>query len=212
MSSWKHPTGGTPQRVDVVALGSSCQTYMRHQLTKGRKASSIPDEVWTLNRGLRLFAADLAFVLDEIEPEIRKDEAYGQALKDYQKPIISTTYTDAVEHCHVYPGAEILDCIEERSGLTDPYWHNSVPMVLAYAWWLGVKELVLWGADYTLPNGRVLEDDRANCEYWLGWCRASGMRIGVPEDSTLLNTAQTGGELRIYGLVDQSMAPAFVGL
>lgn len=210
--NWQHPTGKNPRRVDVVALGQTSTAYVRQGLGKGNDPSSAPDEVWTLNRGIRVFASDLAFVLDEIEPEARKDRAYGEALKHYNKPIISTVWTSLAPRVHVYPGAEILDSMEARSGLQDPYWHNSVPMVLAYAWFIGVKTLTLWGADYTLPDGRVLENERANCEYWVGWCRACGMRIGVPTESTLLNTRQTGGELRIYGLLDQSKAPAFVGL
>lgn len=207
--SWAHPTGCRPKRIHLVALGNSSAAYVRHQLTKGLEQSAVVDEVWTFNRGIRLFEADLAFVLDEIEPEARKDPAYGAMLRRYEKPIISTRYTDLVPSCHVYPGPEILDSIEKRAGVTDPYWHNSVPMALAYAWFIGVQEVTLWGADYTLPNGQVLEDARANCEFWIGWLRACGVRVGVPLESTLMNTRQTGGELRIYGLLDQSQAPGF---
>ena len=212
MIAWEHPTGRVPRSVDVVALGASCQSYMRHSLNKGRSVDSVTDEVWTVNRGIRLFAADLAFVLDEIEPEIRRDPAYGLALKKAKIPIISTVYTDSVVDCHAFPAREILDCIRQRADLSDPYWHNSMPMVVAYAWFIGVKQLTLWGCDYTRPDGQVIEDDRSNLEYWIGWGRAMGMRIGVPSDTTLMNQYRTGGGLRIYGLVDQSRAREWLGL
>jgi len=208
--SWEHPTGYKPSRVDVVALGYSCQAYMRHQLARARALDSVVDEVWTVNRGIRLFAADLAFVLDELPDEIINDPAYGVALKGYEKPIISTVCSMEVPNSRRYPSADILDCLTKRTGLVDPYWHNSIPMVLAYAWYIGVQEVTLWGCDYQLENGRTAEDNRANCEYWVGMCRALGMRVGVPVESNLLNQAKTGGELYVYGLRDQRRAAAFL--
>lgn len=211
--SWQHPTSQPkPKRVHVVALGQSCQAYMRHQLTKGLPAGSAPDEVWTLNRGIRLFSADLAFVLDELPDEIADDPAYGEALKSFKKPIITTVCSPDVHACYTYPAADILDCLRDRTGqpVSDPYWHNSVPMVVAYAWFIGVEELTLWGCDYTMSDGRVIEDDRANLEYWVGFARACGMRVGVPTESTLLNQAKTGGRLHVYGLRDQRRAAAWL--
>lgn len=212
--SWRHPTGRSPKRVTVVALGQSCQAYMRHQLTKGLPAGSMPDEVWTVNRGIRLFAADLAFVLDELPSEMTADPAYGEALRRYEKPIISTVCSTEVQHSVRYPAPYILDCLRERTGhdVTDPYWHNSMPMVVAYAWFIGVEELTLWGCDYNMTDGRVIEADRANLEYWVGWVRSCGMRVGVPTETTLLNQARTGGALHVYGLRDQGQAASFLGL
>ncbi len=211
--AWKHPTGKVPEVVHVVALGASCTSWMKHSLTKGLAMDERPTEVWTVNRGVRLFQADLAFVLDNLEAEARKDPAYGAILKSYKKPVITTVYSNLAPSCHVYPGAEILDSIERQCGRPmDPYWHNSIPMVVAYAWFIGVLELTLWGCDYTLPDGRIIENDRANLEYWIGFVRACGMRVGAPMDSTLLNNRQTGGQLHVYGLLDQTLAPAFVGL
>lgn len=208
--SWHHPTGGNPERVAVVALGASCQAYMHHQLNKSLPPGSAPDEVWTVNRGIRLFAADLAFVLDELPDEIADDPAYGEALKSFQKPIISTVCSSEVSTCVRYPAPQILDCLREWYTVEDPYWHNSMPMVMAYALFIGVKEITLWGCDYTLSDGTVIESDRANLEYWVGVARARGMRVGVPTQSTLLNQRKTGGKLYVYGLRDQRRAGAFL--
>ena len=208
---WDHPTGGAPRTVDVVALGFSLRAYMHRQLTKGLDVQSRVDEVWTVNRGIRLIEADLAFVLDELPDEIDNDPHYGEALKQYKKPIISTRCDTRVQSCMVYPAARILDCLKSEWGieLRDPYWHNSMPMVMAYALCIGVKELTLWGCDYQSEGGLSLEDDRANLEYWIGICRALGMRVGCPTDSTLLNSRKHQS-LYVYGLRDQRRASTYL--
>jgi len=211
-SVWVHPTGGAPERVDVVALGYSMRSYVHRQLTKGLDPDEVVDEVWTVNRGLRVFEADMAFVLDELPDEIANDPHYGDAIMGYQKPIISTTCDPRAVWCRTYPAADILDCLRIEYGieLRDPYWHNSMPMIMAYALYIGVKELTLWGCDYTSEGGLSLEDDRANLEYWIGMCRALGMRVGVPTDTTLLNQRKHSGGLYVYGLRDQRNARAFL--
>lgn len=212
LENWRHPTGcRAPRSVAIVALGQSSGSYVHWQLEKGRDPASIPDEVWTVNRGIRVFAADLAFVLDEIGPEIDGDPAYGAILQKVQIPIISTVCDSRVGNCHRYPAAQILDCIAQIPELglqapCDPYWHNSMPMVLAYAWFIGIREVTLWGCDYQTEHGHTIEANRANLEYWVGWVRARGMRVGVPLTTTLLNQRETRGELRIYGLRDQRRA------
>lgn len=209
---WKHPTGANPARVDVVALGRTCQTYAKNQLRKQRDPENTVDEVWTINRGLRLFACDLAFVLDELDAENRKDPDYGKAIAAFDKPIITTRSSALAPWATLYPAADILDCFQRLTGMSDPYWHNSIPMVVAYAWFIGVKELRLWGCDYQLEDGRVIEDDRACLEHWVGFVRARGMRVGAPVDSTLFNGYRRGDELYVYGLVDQSTAQDFLTL
>lgn len=213
-SGWVHPTGGAPRTVDIVALGYSMRSYMHRQLTKGLDVECRPDEVWTVNRGIRLIRADMAFVLDELPDEIENDPAYGIALQTAIIPIISTRCDPSVPMSTLYPAADILDCLRSEwfAGLMDPYWHNSMPMVLAYALCLGVEEVTLWGCDYQSEQGLSLEDDRANLEYWVGICRACGMRVGVPDGSTLLNNRKTGGRLEVYGLRDQRRAREYLGI
>jgi len=209
---WQHPTGRRPHSVDVVALGYSLRTYMHHQLRKNRDPKTITDEVWTINRGIRCVEADMAFILDELPDEIKDDPAYGHAIKAYKNPILTTEISHHAPTSIAYPAEQIMDCLIDAVGVNDPYWHNSMPMVLAYAWFIGVQELTLWGCDYQGESGLALEDDRANLEYWVGMCRALGMRIGVPAGTTLLNQRKHNGELYVYGLRDQRRAAVYLGL
>ena len=185
---------------------------MHRQLTKNLDVDSRSDEVWTVNRGIRLIEADMAFVLDELPDEIANDPAYGEALEAYKKPIISTRCAPSVSTATLYPAPEILECLQSVHGMPidDPYWHNSLPMVLAYALFIGVEQVTLWGCDYQSQQGQPLEADRSNCEYWVGVCRALGMRVGVPQGSNLLNQHAHDGKLWVYGLRDQREARAFL--
>jgi len=157
-SQWVHPTTSTvpPESVDVVALGYSVRSYMHRQLTKGLSFSDSSDEVWTVNRGIRLIQADMAFILDELPDEIEDDPAYGEAIKSYKNPIITTCCDAAAPTSMLYPAADILDCLSQKHGMAfeDPYWHNSMPMVLAYALFIGVRQVTLWGCDYQSESGQ----------------------------------------------------------
>jgi hypothetical protein len=71
---------------------------------------------------------------------------------------------------------------------TSYYFHNSLPYMLAYALFLETVETIhMFGCDYTYPGANIHEEDRANCEFWVGVCRANGIEVKVPEDTTLLS-------------------------
>ncbi len=78
---------------------------------------------------------------------------------------------------------------DREAGLrTAYYFHNSIPYMLAYALFLETVETIhMFGCDYTYPGANIHEEDRANCEFWVGVCRANGIEVKVPEDTTLLS-------------------------
>jgi hypothetical protein len=103
-------------------------------------------------------------------------------------PVITSDDVTDFLHAHRYPLREVLDAV----GTENAYFHNSLPYILAYALFIGVEELHLWGADYSHERLKDRESDRANAEYWIGYCRAKGMRIIVPATTTLLNSTRHG--------------------
>lgn len=215
----KHPyvEVTVPAIVDLVCLGESSRSdWWRYCLEKDRQPEAESRAVWTVNRGVMLFAADVCFVLDEIESEAARDPRYGEALKVATRagtPALITTRkgggvsSDFAETVAEFPARAVMLSLGMDPEKDDPYWHNSVPMIVAYAMAIGVQTLRIWGADYTMPDGRVLEADRANLEFWLGRARQSGMEIQLPPNTTLMNNNTTRG-LKVYGLVDQSAASA----
>lgn len=216
----KHPTGKSPAVVDIIALGPSQREYFAMHNSAYTQGLPAADETWIINKGLRTVKSDLAFVLDDLEGERRRSQRYADEILEYAKdhPVITSELME-VERVnwpgkfYDYPLTEVIDYIGTyivalQGGDDSPeavrsaglqagfYLHNSVPMILAYALYIGVKEIRLYGADYTIRASDRMEENRPNCEYWVGFLRAWGVRVRVPASTTLLNTDQNR---RIYG-------------
>jgi hypothetical protein len=88
----------------------------------------------------------------------------------------------------------------DRVGTASAYFHNSLPYMVAYAWCIGVENLIIWGADYSHERSKQREEDRANAEYWIGYVRARGMEVWLPDSTTLCNANR--GQW-FYGYRDQ---------
>jgi len=206
-----HPTGRNPEFVAVVACGPTQTEWHRAHISYHRSFNP-PPEVWTLNKALRTVRADLGFVMDDMCGEGRRAETYRHDLNTCGTPIITSILDDEVRgmypaaQLHEYPLSDVLWyaatvlCMAQGGEITPArlvqrrqavcYQHNSLPYILAYALYIGVRKLMLFGVDYTHPSNPsdVREDDRANAEYWIGILIACGVEIIVPESTTLLNT------------------------
>lgn len=197
-TGWQHPSGRWPDRVALLSLGASVHSYISECMEADLSPAVIGrDEVWTVNRGIMCFRHDLAFVMDHLGGEERAYPHYGAALRRHDRPIITSDNCDGwPDHVFRYP----LDAIRRHFGQRHDYYFNSIPFVLAYASWIGVRELTIWGADYNHELCKRREDDRPNAEYWIAICRERGMTIAIPNTSTLCNSNQG---LRFYGYRDQ---------
>jgi hypothetical protein len=187
LSGWRHPTGRWPERVALVSLGVTHQDFVAEWL--GRDPGDTVwgrDETWTLNRGALVFRHDLAFVMDYLDGERAAWPRYGALLHRHDRPIITSVAPDWPGHVTAYP----QEAVRRHFGPGHDYFHNSVPWIVAYAIWCGVRELTLWGCDYTHERSNGREDDRANAEYWVALARAAGMAVLIPETSTLCNAAR----------------------
>lgn len=178
----------------LVALGQSRFVWEQRIMSKGSQPDGHHIEVWTVNRGGHLWNHDLVFVLDDIKREFALDPAYQQRLNRWGGQVmISHPYTaeevglDHVDLCY-YPLQALI--LWARMHHIRPYFHNSVPMMLALGIALGYRRITIHGADYTLPNGRTLEADRANVEYWVAVAESFGVEVGVPPETTLLSSHQ----------------------
>lgn len=206
-----------PRSISVIGCGPTSQTWNAGNFTYERQVPKT-EEVWTLNKGLRTIRADRGFVLDDMVGEARRCPEYADDLNRLQIPLITSTVDVEVRKLFPdldlirYPMKEIIWEIGVRFGLAQGYsacdllqpeamaniqrvgygvgyyLHNSGPMILAYAMWLGVKQINLYGMDYTFPGQDMREDDRANMEYWVGFLRGQGIEVKVTTDTTLLNS------------------------
>ena len=195
MTDWQHPTGKVPKSVLVIALGPTKQGLLE-LTTKHEPPPEVMDvdELWGMNGGVNHLAGrvayDVLWIMDHLDGEAHRLPRYAELIRRWQTRFGSPIITSQAgawagsPGVHEYPLAQVL----QRFGNDHAYFHNSVPYILAYALMIGVERLVLWGADYSHEAIKRREDDRANAEYWVGYCRAKGMKVQVPQDTTLLNT------------------------
>lgn len=199
---WTHPTGNQPKIVTLVCLGTTRNTYaaacLEDDLSEHLQGV---DEIWTLNRGVTLFRHDLVFVMDHLGGEADRFPRYGAALWRHDKPIITSDDCDGwPAHVHRYPLAEIWEWLRVHlNPMHGDWWHNSVAYILAYAAFIGVKELRVFGADYSHHNSGIVEDGHPNVAYWVGKLEAAGLVTRPCGDSHFLNCAQRGW---MYGYRD----------
>lgn len=169
-----------PETICIVCLGGSMTDHVREQMTTGRYKNPY-DEIWTLNRGIRGFPHDKLFMLDDMRWLAKKDPHYGKFMERHDKPIItSTVYPEFPMACQ-YPYQEVLAHIGD-----DIFNVNTVAYMVAYAMYIGVKEMSLFGADFFYPNGSTAESGGQAVAHLLGLCRFFGIRFKVPQTSTLL--------------------------
>lgn len=196
MQDKHHPTGGVPERVIMLLLGESKQDYA-NMLAVSHDPCFPPSEVWTCNAGFRIWRHDLLFLMDDFEQEAYKWPQYGKELAAHDRPIItSTVYPRAGRHMVAYPFTRICQDLELKH--MDRYFFNTVPYMLAYALWIGVKHVTLFGADYHHPHAAGREGDVENAHWWLGYLRAKGVAISVANSSTLMGARNVGRPLYGY--------------
>ena len=212
---FRHPTGKTPAIVDIVACGPTLRSYNAMRFDYSPIAPD-PDEVWTLNKALRTVKADLIFIMDDLVGEYGKSDRYRSDIDNLEIPVITSIIDSEVMNIYPnitnpvnrllpkYPlnqvvnhvGLRVLhsrgpsisvDAVKHAGDIAAYYLHNSIPYMLAYALFIGVKRVQLFGADYTFPGMAAREDDRANTEYWVGLLRAFGVEVFVTHDTTLLS-------------------------
>ena len=173
------------------------------------------DEIWTVNRGVFHFQHDIAFVMDYIEGEAYRFPVYGARLWNHDHHLITSVRPDYwPPHVHRFPFEEIYtwlqlwpklkwtDChgVERETGgapAHGDWWVNSIPYVLAYAAWLGVRKLNVWGGDYAHHNSGRVEDGHPNVAGWAMALEAmTGMVTRGYGNTTLMDTSMRG---HIYG-------------
>ena len=168
-----------PKKVALVALGPSLFEFIKVSFNKKGKPAYF-DEVWTVNRGHKLFWHDKVFCLDDLKWIEKEDAFYAQSLRDHPMPILTSTaypeYPMAVE----YPVKEVIKTIG------DDLLNNTVCYAVAYAIHIRVKELSIYGADFFYNNAVAGEEGGQAVAYLLGMARHFGMTFRIPQASTML--------------------------
>lgn len=192
-----------PAHVVILGLGPSVAAYVDMIKRLGsRKAYA--DEVWGINSLGDLLQCDRVFHMDdmlvqEARVAAKPDSNIGAmiaALKDHPGPIYTSVVRPGYPGCVAFPLAEVLSGRYDNTGM--PYFNSTAAYAVALAIHIGVRQISLFGIDYTLANAHHAEKGRACVEFWLGIAAARGISITVPEQTTLLDACAPEREL-LYG-------------
>lgn len=188
-----------PEHVVILGLGPSLEAYV--DLVKrlgGRRALS--DEVWGINAVGDIIQCDRIFHMDDVRvQEVRAAAAPDsniahmlQWLRRHPGPI----YTSRVHED--YPGlVEFpLEAVINSCGIA--YFNSTAAYAVAYAVHIGVKQIGLFGFDFTYKDSHKAEKGRGCVEFHLGIAKARGIEIGFPSNTSLMDAAAPFEE-RIYG-------------
>ena len=194
-----HKDHGGPRHVAIVGLGPSMDQYTSICKRLGGR-SQYCDETWGINSLGNVIECDRIFHMDDVRIQEIRAEAQPESniaamlrwLKTTEIPVVtSRPHPD-------YPALEPFPLIEVLNQFQFGYFNSTAAYAVAYALWIGVEKISIFGCDYTYPNAHDAEKGRACVEFWLGMAAERDVRLVVPKTSTLLDAIHTQRE-RFYG-------------
>lgn len=202
-----------PERVAIVAMGGSRATWLGLAVQAGHRRR-VADEVWAVNAMAGVIQHDRMFAMDDL----RIQEMRAEAERD-REPMGEQPITAALEVIRKHPGPVYTSrAYPDYPGTVDfplaevltttkgpPYLNNTAAYPIAYAMHLGVKEIQLYGLDYSYPDHHKRERGRACVEFWLGLAAAAGIRVVVAGESQLMDACMPVDH-QIYGYDTQTLS------
>lgn len=179
-----------PARVAIIGLGPTVHDWLQTSRCLGA-TSKLVDEVWGINAMGDVLRCDRIFHMDDVRiQEIRAAETPDgniAAMLTWMRkrrgiPIYTSRphpdYPDMV----AFPLAPVLN---EVNG--NRYFNGTAAYAIAFAIYIGVKEIQLWGVDFSFENQHRAEKGRACAEFWMGIAAARGIKLVMPKSSPLMD-------------------------
>ena len=184
-------------------MGNSCKTYVLHCAQKGSYKMSF-DETWAINAMAGVIQHDRALVMDDIESILKplisaNPTCMTAGMMDWLPVHPGPVYTSKAYP--EFPGTVDYPLEDVINAVGHIYFNTSVAYAVGLAIHLKVKEIGLYGCDFTYPDTHVAESGRACVEFLLGIAGANGAKIVIAGDSTLLDASLTVGQ-KLYGYRD----------
>jgi SAM-dependent methyltransferase len=189
--------GPVPNSVAIVAMGKSRETYIYDTIQ--RWGGKVADEIWAINAIGGLIQWDRLFHQDDIAIQTARAKAGHEGvghMLDWMKKSTRPIYTSRAYPDYPATVEYPLEWVLNRCGTL--YHTSTVAYALTLAIACGVKEIKLYGCDFSYPNLHKREKGRANLEFWLGVAASRGIKVTVPDSSTLLDADQPVRD-RAYG-------------
>ena len=182
------------KKVALVGLGLTFSDFI---LSKMR--SEEYDETWVINSMSGIVYHDRVFMMDPPSRFLDGEFAGKQTnsmkdrlLKKLDIPIYSCVLDKRCPDVVEYPLQKVLEKTKYA------YLNNTVAYSLAYAIAFDVKELHLYGIDFSHKNVHFAESGRGCCEFWLAVAISKGIKVNIASSSSLLDTNVPDAE-KLYG-------------
>jgi len=169
-----------PRRVAILGMGPTLQDFIQLRL-QHPEPGGVVDEVWGMNNVVTAINCDVGFIMDDFLDMLErphKDAIFwdksNTGLMQWCRetcdiPLItSKAYRPRYPTAIDFPLDDVYRSIfGDRPGF---HFSNTTSYAIAYAWYLGVSEIHLYGCDFAYPwhdpydRRKFLEESRANVE------------------------------------------------
>lgn len=187
---------GVPYVVAIVAMGPSREDYMAECVNKSSRWR-VADETWAINAMAGIIQHDRAFIMDDL-PYFQKQARVAPHLEGYQdwlRKAVAPIYTSTA-HAE-FPASVRFPIEDVTRKLGVAYFNTTVAYAVAYALYIGVREIRMYGCDFTDKENRAFsEAGRACVEYWLRDAAWRNIKVYIPQNSSLCDQST---ERKLYG-------------
>lgn len=182
------------KKVAIVAMGKS-----HNQFVLAKTHSQPIDEVWAINAMAGVIYHDRVFMMDPASRFLDSDDAGTQTgimrsvLASHPGPI----YTCELDsRC---PGLVDFPLEEVMNACGTGYFNNTVAYAIGYGIAAKVAEIHLYGIDFSYKGYvHFAEAGRACCEFLLAKAMERGIKVGIAQGSSLLDTNEPIAS-KLYG-------------
>ena len=186
--TFEHPTGKSPKRVVLIAAGPSKAEWV-NACSSLAIEGGMPDEVWGLNTVPRGIPCDVCFIMDDYLTFKGHMPQFAEWMQTCPVPLFTSRAYPELPTSIRYPLADVLSMTGAR-----PFFNHTVSYMIAYAILIGVKEIMLFGADYIANDyktGMEVQHGSARfmgcASFWLGMAAGRGISVAVAPKSPLLD-------------------------
>ena len=158
-------------------------------LGSGVTAADCPfdKEVWGCNNTIRTEKkVDKHFFFDDLATFDPKVMHIQDLIGNSHETEHITTFKNAQLCSRIGVLATVYPIDEVIRKFGRAYFANTVCYMIAYAMYMGIKKMNLYGIDHLTWQSYIVE--RCGVEYWLGRAEQSGIEIDIAEGSALLKT------------------------
>ncbi len=190
----------TPEHVAILGMGPSLDQYTGlAKRAGGRRAYC--NETWGINAVADVITCDRVFHMDdvriqEIRAAAKPDSNIAKMLgwlKTHPGPVYTSRTHPDYPGLVAYPLEDVLNALPPFG-----YFNSTAAYAVAFAIFLGVKKISLFGFDFTYPNAHHAEKGRACVEFWLGVAVTKGITVSMGNASSLMDACEPQ-QKRLYG-------------